>query len=76
VAAKKGQSSTIQERLDQTKLMSQTYANNLFLLKLRQGFSKYVSSGESFELIDGENLRIHDAELQPLMKEYVADLKK
>jgi hypothetical protein len=40
------------------------------------GFSNYVSSGESFELIDGENLRIHDEELIYLMNDYIKDLEK
>ena len=48
-------------------MMSQMQANNMFLQKLRQGFSRYVSQGESIELIDGENIRIHDAELTVLM---------
>ena len=35
-----------------------------------------MSSGESVELIDGENIRIHDEELSTLMSEHINDLKR
>lgn len=67
---------TAAERVAQTKQMSAIYQNKSFMLKLRQGFSKYAHSGESFELIDGENIRIHDMELSSLLEDYVSELKR
>ena len=48
----------------------------MYLYRLKDGFSRYVETGESFELIDGEYLRIHDAELSFLMQGYIAELKR
>lgn len=48
----------------------------MYMFKLKDGFSRYVETGESFELIDGEYLRIHDAELTFLMQNYIAELKR
>jgi len=43
---------------------------------LKTGFERYIESGESVELIDGEYLRIHDAELTELMQGYLNRLKQ
>ena len=56
--------------------MNEVYQNNLFLSSLKKGFSNYVSSGESVELIDGENIRIHDEELSVLMTDHINELKR
>lgn len=46
-----------------------------FINKQLQGFKHYLMSGESLELVDGENLRIHDQELIFLMSKYIEQLK-
>lgn len=48
----------------------------MYLYRLKDGFSRMVETGESFELIDGEYLRIHDAELSFLMQGYIQELKR
>lgn len=39
------------------------------------GFCNYLGSGESLELVDGENMRIHDQELTILMEDFIHQLK-
>ena len=41
------------------------------LVSSMQGFSNYLRMGEPLELVDGENLRIHDEELTILMSDYI-----
>lgn len=44
---------------------------DIIMRKMSQAFSKYAQTGESFELVDGEYLRIHDAELSQLMRSFM-----
>lgn len=67
---------TVEQRLKQTHQNKARIDNRIFLSKLRDGFSRYAETGESFELIDGEYLRIHDSELTCLMQNYISDQKK
>lgn len=39
-----------------------------------EGYNNYLRSGESLELVDGENMRIHDEELTVLMGNYIKQL--
>lgn len=67
---------TTKQKLAETQRMNEVYQNNLQLNNLRRGFSNYVQSGESVELIDGENIRIHDEELTVLMADYISELQR